>query len=193
MASLIQRERRLSKPASAGASSGRVGSSSDAHQRPQSRLPDKPIGVHNREDRLMDEGPVTANIAPPTDNSMQEFQVLIAEDVAILTDSSMPIDTSDDPNEDKTSEPQLQPMPPRGHFPPIERDARVHHKVPTIMGEASTTRGEKRRNSETPIPRANWKNVRNKQKAIRAKKWVKLTTLVTVCARSDWCNGNLIR
>ena len=143
MASLIQRERRLSKLASTGASSGGVGSSSDAHQCPQSRSPDNPIGVHNREDHLMDEGPVTTNITPPTDNSMQEFQALIAEDVAILTDSSMPIDTSNGPNGDQTSKPQLQPMPPQGHFPPIEGDARVHHKVPTIMGEASTTRGKK--------------------------------------------------
>jgi len=171
VASLIQRERRLSKPASASAGANGVDSGSDTHQLPQLGPSDIP---NSREGRPMEaaresQAPLAENVAPSTDNSGRELQASVVENVVLPTSSSMPNN-----DEDQIMEAAIQ------------GDSRVPDDVPTTE-EASTTRGEMRQSLATPILRANWRNVRDKQKAIQAKKRVQLTTLYTVytCSHGD--------
>lgn len=196
VAALIQRERRLLKPASATATV--VNNSLDAQSTQFPQLgPDNPNNIHNREGHSMD--------------AEQEFQATVTENVVALPiDSSTSINTSNNPNnnidKDQTmDEPQLQLSPAtsslilqgpayvgtRARTHPsssaIKGDSVVHNEVPTLTEEVGTTRSKVAHGSTIP-PRSqtNWAKVREKERAIRAKKRMQLKTLLSVCTRVHW-------
>jgi len=151
--------------------------------------PDNPNNIHNREGHSMD--------------AEQEFQAPVTGNVVALPTSNNPNNNID---EDQTmEEPQLQLISATSSLilegpayvgtgarthpssSAIEGDSVVHNEVPTLTEEVGTTRSKVAHSSAIPPrSRTNWAKVRDKERAIRAKKRMQLKTLLSVCTRVHW-------